>query len=264
MFNNEFYQAIHKSDDTSNIKTIAMLRYYIDIYGYNKKILQMFNGKSKDEIDYAVHNCFGRIDISNLVNNFDETIYKCEEEVRVRNEYREKYYTLIDEYEGKKESFCKVSIKSIKHMLSLLLKKDDNIASILRLMFDAYIGELEAKNDIFYFESYSNKEINAIKELIGIYSNNNFNVWKTNSRDILKIPIIIFELPNNEKIIFKNELIDLTEEEFKNLKEYEEDDIFEESSSNLIKMENFISKHYKKEINEKLDKAKPKRKLKKK
>lgn len=245
-FNNVF-DGITYDDDPKQVKTVSMLRHYINCHGVTQKLLDNFGLKKGKILNKIRDYCYGGMNVREILNN-PEKIEECKAERDARDLALMKNEELAWQLSQKRVTFCGLGIRRIKLFLNKLVKQGDKVAEMYRIALETEDENIKAKDNWYYADAHYNRKRELINRLIDLCEENNveYGIQDSDVRDTSHV--IYFELPNCKQISFHNSF-----DEADDLPIYtkEWDGI---KNSTLPKIEQAILEHYPEEIKKLIEK----------
>lgn len=238
-YNSEFDE-IAESDNPKPVKTVSMLRHYVNCHGITDDLLKRFN-TDEDTVISICECCFGSMEVKTIVEN-PQLIDECEEERDAKAEARMKNEELVFQLSKKRGDFCGLGTRRIKLFLNKKIKEGDKVAEMYRLALETEDENIKAKDNWYYADAHYNRKRELIDKLVAVCSENDvvYGVQKSDVRDTTHI--IYFELPDCEQISFHNSFDKVEKLPIYN-KEWDK-----KRNSTLPKIEHAILAHYPDEI----------------
>lgn len=242
------YDKIIYSDAPSNVKTVSMLRHYINCHGLTQKLLAYFK-TNEDLISDICEVGFGNLNVKDIIKN-PALLDSCRESRKSKEEALQKNAQLAKQLQEKRADFCGIGTRKTKLFLNRKVKQGDKVAEMLRTALETEDENIKAKDNWYYAEAHYNRKKELIDKLITLCNDNKvvYGIQVANNRDTDYI--IYFELPHCEQISFHN-----------NFKTVEDLPLYEKEwdgkkNSTLPKIEQAILSCYGEEINDYYNKKK--------
>lgn len=236
------FKQIKDINDPSLLTNVASLRYYIKIYGYTK-VLNQYLKLTNDQIYKITKYAYGKTLLDELIENYDSMMEEFEENYKIMEKTHKKDNFNIQEMKSWRANFGNVGSKKAKLYLNKQIKEGDIKATILRKLIEAEDEILKSQDNFFYADFHMNNFVDIINEIIKLYETNNINLNYGYQETVneKEMHLLIFNLPNNDKIIYHLTLSDLN-----GLKKYEETiKQDEELIPNYKKLEKYFLEIYK-------------------
>lgn len=245
--NDDYHQICNSPSNLGNITNVSMLRHYINCWGKTPELLEYLGDITEENVTEITENCFGNIDISLIINDWEEAIERTKTSRKAQQEAEAKNTRLIEIMNQKRTTMCGIGTRLLKVRLNNLIKKGDKIAKLYRLVIEIEDINVRAKkraNTKYQAYAYTKKDA-VIKELLDVcaeyvregiditYGKQEVDNPKTNY-------VVYFDLPNMEQVSFHTNLM---WEEAKNVPDYEKE-WDGKINSTLDKLEVTLNKTY--------------------
>lgn len=204
-YDEDNYYDITDSSDPNLVKTVSNLRHYINCHGITNELVKYLN-LTREQIGNVVEYCFGRTNIKDVIDNYEEIIEGAMEARNAKEEALMKNEELILILKDKRKTMCGVGTRRVKLMLNKLIKQDNIVAEAIRICLEIEDYNIKAKENRYYQETnYYHKE-ELLKQLITLCLDNGFICGKQHSDNHSASLLTYFELPNCEQISFHSNI----------------------------------------------------------
>ena len=244
----EYGRIATDSNNLKDVKTVSMLRHYINCWGFPKKLKEHLKPLTESQIEDIVRYCYGSITIKELKKGFDDVMDRIFKEYQEQEERKLNKIRLIEQLKEKRNNFCGIDTRNIKLILNKL-GKTDPIALTYRYLLEAEdynIKAKEAKGD--YIEKNYKKKAEFINKVVELCKTNDFT-YGIQESDVAGVThIIYFDIPGCKQISFHTDIENSSDFPVYN---GEWDGLI---NSTLLKLEEAIMTKYPEEINGKKNK----------
>lgn len=239
------FKQIKEINDPSLLTNVASLRFYIKNYGYTNA-LNSYLKLTNEQIYKITKYAYGKTLIDDLIKNYDSMMEEFEENYKIMEKTHKKDNFNIEEMKTWRTNFGNIGSKKAKLYLNKQIKEGNLKATILRKLIEAEDEILKSQDNFFYADFHMNNFVDLINEIIKLYETNklNLNYGYEDTINEKEMHLLIFNLPNKDKIIYHLTLSDLN-----GLKKYGEPIKHEdETIPNYKKLEKYFLEIYKEKI----------------
>lgn len=196
----EAFENIRVSQEPSNVKTVSMLRHYVNCHGTQPALVAYFH-TDKETLQSIRNNCPGGFNVKELINNPEE-IEECRRNKESKEKAKQKNLELVAVLKEARIKFCGVGTREIKLILNRLKKTGNYIAEIYRIALEIEDENIKAKDDFIYADAHYNKKRELINDLIELCKKEHipYGVQKSDIKNTTHI--IFFDLPGCAQISF--------------------------------------------------------------